>query len=111
MKKILAVIIIIGLVLIIKNILFSIHSLLENGKTITTLKEEVAAGKKKKQFLAERLYYVNSNEFIEQEARDKLGLIKSGEYVVIAPNEPTPTPPPSKKTTVSRFYEWLRLFL
>jgi len=45
---------------------------------------------KKNVFLKERLEFVKTDEFISEQARNELGLVKKDEYVVLAP-------PPGKR--------------
>lgn len=84
-KTIIPLIIIVVLLLVIKNIAGSIISLRQNSKIVTQLQEAEIAEKKKKKFLEQQLYYVNTSQFIENEAREKLGMVKPGEHIVLAP--------------------------
>ncbi|MBI3443492.1 septum formation initiator family protein [Candidatus Woesebacteria bacterium] len=72
--------------------------------------------KKKKEDLAQKLELVKSEDYLEKEARDKLGLAKEGEIVVVLPDkdvlrqivppvveEPDTLPDPNWK-------KWARLF-
>ena len=43
--------------------------------------------KDKKEEIQKQLEYVQSQDFIEQEARNKLGLAKEGEIIIILPDE------------------------
>ena len=61
--------------------------------------------------LKRKLASVESREYVEKEARDKLNLGKEGEVAVVAPSvspvaEPTPTP----FNTSTNWQKWVRLF-
>lgn len=109
-KYILPVILILILGLIIKNIGFSIFQLNHNSTRVTNLKSQFIQEKQQQQFLKERLYYVKTNEFVENEAREKLGMVKEGELIVLAP------PTENKKIIVDtenknpNWQKWWNLF-
>lgn len=109
--KTIFVLLVIGLLLfLIKNIVGSILSLRQNSRIVTTLSQQEADEKKKKQFLKEKLYQVNTPEYIENEAREKLGMVKNGEHVVLAP----PTLEKKQKTIAvdldPNWKKWWKLF-
>ena len=52
---------------------------------ITEKRLEVEKVRREKEELSERLEYTKSQEFLEKQLRDKLGLAKEGEFVVILP--------------------------
>lgn len=111
MKKLAAIIIVLFLLFLIRSILFSISNLLKNEKTIFTLNQDLFDKKRENIFLTEKLHYVKSKEFIEQSARDKLGLVRQGELIVVAP----PPPPASRAAEVKKEKEvnwkkWQKLF-
>lgn len=54
---------------------------------IEEAKTKLEALKKENQELANKLESVNSDEYIEKQARDKLGLVKEGEMVIVLPDE------------------------
>ncbi len=109
-KTVILIIIIIVLLLVIKNIVGSIISLQQNSLIVTDLKQQEIAEKEKKRFLEQKLYYVSTQQFIESEAREKLGMVKPGEHIVLAP-------PPTQKNikSISEDYspnwlKWWKLF-
>ena len=85
MKKFLPIIAIIILLFVIKNNISGVFKTLEDEDTAENLKEKLAGEQKKNQFLKERLFNVKTNQFVEEEARDKLGMSRPGEYIVIGP--------------------------
>ena len=90
-KTIIPIIIILILLFLIKNIAISIISLQSNSHIVSNLKSQETIEKQQEAFLQQRLYYVNTPEFIENQAREKLGLTKEGEHIVLAPPiSPTP---------------------
>lgn len=105
MKKILPIIAIIILLIVIKNNTTGIFRTLEDENTAETLKEKLAQEKKKNQFLKERLFRVKTNQFVEEEAREKLGMNRPGEYVVIAP---TSTPLDKTRIEIDTKPNWQR---
>lgn len=109
-KTIIPLIIVIALLLLIKNILNSIATLNKNSKILTDLKEQELSAKREQQFLKERLYYVQTNEFIEKEAREKLGMVKSGEQIILLPQNEEKIVQQVKKESVPNWEKWKRLF-
>lgn len=110
MKKILPFVIILVLLFVIRNNIISIVNGLKNENTAENIAEKLADEEKKNKFLQERLFYVKTNQFVEEEAREKLGMLRPGEYIVIAP---TSTPLNREKIeidTKSNWEKWLELF-
>ncbi len=82
----------------------------DNKNTADNLKKKLAIESKKNQYLKERLYYVKTDKFVEEEAQDKLGLLRPGEYFVIAP---TPAPLHSESVVIDdrpNWKKWWELF-
>lgn len=109
-KKIVAFVVIIFLLVIIKNILSSIVELNNNSQIVTRLQNEEISEKKKGQFLKERLYYVKTQEFIEKQARERLGMVKEGEYLVLAPPATSSIKTIEIKDTTPNWKKWWQLF-
>lgn len=109
MKKIISIVIIAILILIIKNLFFSIYNLSNNSNIVGNLEEKLKEEKKENLFLKQKLSYVKSDEFVENQARNILGLVTEGEYIVIAPK------PEEKKDKVVKkeppnWEKWWKLF-
>lgn len=83
MKKILFVIIIIALVLIINNLGQSIYNLWHKKDLVVKAEQELLRQKQENKKLKLELSYVESRDFIEKEARNKLLLVKQGEQQVV----------------------------
>lgn len=110
MKNFLPIIAIFILLLVIKNNISGIFRTLEDENTAENLKEKLVSEQKKNQFLKEHLFYVKTDQFVEEEAREKLGMSRPGEYIVIAP---TSTPLNQEKIEINtkpNWHRWLELF-
>ena len=59
----------------------------ENAKTVENAEERLQRLKKENEALKAEFEYKKSNEFAEEEIRNKLGLAKEDEVVLILPNE------------------------
>ncbi len=77
-------ILIVGLSLII-NLSRDIWRLSKSGNQIKVAQEKAKTLEKEHQDLLEKQKYYQSDEFVEEEARNKLGMSKPGETVVILP--------------------------
>ncbi len=88
MKRLLPILIILVLLFVIRNIVVSITALLQNEHTLTSLQNQLKEKKQEQAFLHERLEFVQSDKFIEEEAREKLNLVKDGEYIILLPSPP-----------------------
>lgn len=102
--------IIVVLLLLIKNIVSSILSLRQNSHIVTSLEQQEKDELQKREFLKQQLYFSKTPEFIENEAREKLGMVKPGEYIVLAP----PPKKDEKKSVVidnsPNWKKWWNLF-
>lgn len=86
MKKIiLPIFIIIFLLFVIRGLVASIITRSQNQDITVTLEEDYKNKQKQNAYLKEKLAYAKSNEFIEKEARNKLGLVREGEYIILGP--------------------------
>lgn len=93
---------------VIKNITTSIITLKQNSHIVTTLQTQEKEAKRKKQLLQQQLHFVDTTAFIESQAREKLGMVKPGEHIVLAP-------PPQKVQKISfdstpTWKKWWNLF-
>lgn len=69
------------------NLLVQINDALRSGERLSFQAETVYKLEAKNRELKKKLSEVQSREFIEKEARNKLGLGKVGETIVIIPEE------------------------
>mgnify|MGYP001594732831 CR=1 FL=1 len=102
-------IIIIGLLLIV-NLTRSIVELLGSWNKIDEVKKEMEFSQKKNDELKIKLEKVQSREFIEKIARDKLGLAKEGETVVILPSIEPEATKSGVETNLPNWQKWWQLF-
>jgi len=111
MKKVFFFATIVVSIIIINSLVRSIYDLWKKEDLVVAARQELEKEKKENKELKERLVYVKTDKFIEEEARNKLFLVKPGESEIIIPKDliatksakPTPTPPNWKK--------WVNLFL
>lgn len=79
---------------------------------IADIKEEIISVEKRNAEYEELIKYLQSDEFVEQEARLKLGLKKPGEAMVIIPESAIPMPgTPAVQDTRTNPRRWLDYFL
>ena len=80
-----------GIILIVLvvayNLLGQITDALRSGERLSSQAEAVFKLEVKNRELKKKLSQINSPQFIEQQARDKLGLGKPGETIVIIPED------------------------
>jgi len=99
-------------ILLVYLIISSVRSILElkkAGETVVDYEKELVSEEKKNQELKERLKEVQKPEFIEREAREKLGLGKPGESIVIIPKI-TVMPPKKEEKNLANWERWWKLF-
>jgi len=73
------------LVWLIINYSLQTAKLWQSGKRIGEKKKELSLVEEKNKKLKESLGKVQSTEFIEKEAREKLGMSKEGEIIIVMP--------------------------
>lgn len=103
------IIIIIGLLLIV-NLTRSISQLVGSGDKIGQAKKEMELSQKKNSELQAKLKEAQSQAFIEKIARDKLGLAKEGETVVILPPIEPEATKSGEETNLPNWQKWWQLF-
>lgn len=87
MKKHLRTVLLIVSIILILSMLKNIKSLLSRTDAIEETRQKVVELKEEQAKLLTMKERVESEEFIEKEAREKLGLAKPGEVVVVLPEE------------------------
>lgn len=111
MKRILFIITIAISIIIINNLIHSIYSLWQKRDLVTNAQKELKHQKLENQRLKSELSYIESKEFIEKEARDKLLLVKPGEELVIISDELIKKNKEEKgKENDPNWKKWLQLF-
>ena len=112
-KKIGFFIAVIVLIFVINNFIHSIYSLWQKNNVITHTKIELEKEKKENQELKKQLSEVNNQQFVEEEARDKLFMIRPGEGIILLPTIDmpiTPTPRPVPSEPQPDWKKWWNLF-
>lgn len=112
-KKIGFFIAVIALLLIINNFIHSLYTLWQKNNLITHAQIELEKEKKENQDLKKQLSEVNNQQFVEEEARDKLFMTKPGEGIILIPTNYlpiTPSPRPTPSETQPNWKKWWNLF-
>jgi cell division protein FtsB len=104
-----AIIIIVGIILII-SLSLNILRLLKLGKPVEELKNKLLKLEKEHQELLEKKKYYSSDEFIEEQARDVLNMTKSGETIVVLPENQNSQNNQSQQNTIPNPKKWLKVF-
>lgn len=86
-RKIIIGIVILVVLVIIYNLLIQITTAVKSSERLSTAAETVYNLEIKNKELKKQLIDIGSADFIEQQARDKLGLGRKGETVVIVPQD------------------------
>lgn len=112
MKKVVFILILIISLLIINNLVRSIYSLWNKQALLVNAKSQLDDEKKKHAQLQQQLAQVKNPLFVEQEARNKLFLMKPGEKVILLEQEEKKQgvkQVPSKKVEPN-WQQWMHLF-
>lgn len=86
-KRIVLLIALLVVLLIVYKLLSQIMDALKSGDRLSQQAQKVFNLENKNKDLEKRLTEVQSEEFIEQQARNKLGLGKAEETIIIIPDE------------------------
>jgi cell division protein FtsB len=112
MKKIAFFTILILSLFIINNLVRSIYNLWQKQDLLVKAKNEVIREKQINETLKKQLTVVSAPDYVEEEARNKLLLRRSGEKIVLIPSI-TPTQLPSDTQNVLKeptWKQWLQVF-
>jgi hypothetical protein len=109
-KKLLPFIVIIILVILIKNNITFLLNYQKSGSALSSLEKNLATEQKKNQYLSERLYYVKTDKFVQNQAQNKLGMLKEGEFFVIAPTAAPLNSPTQTFNSEPNWRRWWNLF-
>jgi cell division protein DivIC len=69
------------------NLIGQIFQTLKSGERLKTATDTLITLENRNKQLKEQLKEAKSKEYIEREARDKLGLVREGETMVVIPDE------------------------
>ncbi len=83
------IVIIFIIALLSLSLLGNITRILSANQKLTEAKNKILAAQKEQEDLKKKVAEAQSPEFIEKQARDKLGLAKEGETVVVLPDPQT----------------------
>ena len=95
------------------NVIGQILSTLKSGERMDQATEKLHKLEVENRNLKNKLENVKSNDFIEEEARNKLGLAKEGEIIVVIPDETIDLILGKKKAEIVRlpnYLGWWKLF-
>lgn len=113
MKKVLYILILIISLFIINNLVRSIANLSQKHDLISQAQTELQKERNEHKKLVDQLREVQRPEFVEEEARNKLFMVKPGEKVVIMGSggeQQIDTVQPVKTAASPIWQQWLTLF-
>ncbi|MGH7246114.1 MAG: FtsB family cell division protein [Candidatus Levyibacteriota bacterium] len=112
MKRIFFIIGIFLSLIIIGNFITSIYHLWKKQDLLTQAQNQLLQEQKENKNLKKQLGIVNSQSFIEEEARNKLFLVKPGESEVLIPEDMLQASLSATISNVQRpfWQQWLALF-
>lgn len=110
MKKTLFIVAVIVFLVIINNLVRSIYSIWQKDKLALNAEKALSFQKEENQRLKAELSYVQTPEFIEKEARDKLFMTKPNESVVLGSGDQGKDLPNNKVENKPNWKKWLELF-
>jgi cell division protein FtsB len=109
MKKAIFIFIVVILIIAINNQVHSIYDLWHKQDLLTNAQKELNKEKLKNQKLKTSLNQVNTDQFIEQEAHDKLFMVREGEQkVLIAQNLLPKQEDKKQKDNNPNWQKWLK---
>lgn len=85
MKKAISLVIIIAALLVIRNLASSIYNLWQKQDLLTQAQKELAIEKKRHESLKKEFSQVQSQEYIEALARNRLFLVRENEQPIVIP--------------------------
>src|SRR5258706_15956924 len=113
MKRILYILFIILSIAIIASLINSIYTLWHKKNLLVQAQKQLVEEKKRHIELEKKLSVVKSPQFIEEEARNKLFLVKPGESELLIPSDSLPREQGAVKSTKNdkpNWQQWLDLF-
>lgn len=113
LKKIIYGISILIALIIAYNLIIQITQAVKSGERLSSATDDVYKLQAQNKELKNKLSQIQSPDFIEQEARDKLGLSKKGETVVIIPDDTLKLVLASSSAQITRLPNplgWLKVF-
>ena len=112
MKKVAYILIVFGLVLVINSLIHSIYNLWQKQDLVTSAQKELDKQKQLNQKLKAQIEFAQTPQFIEQQAHDKLFLVRPDQQEVLFSDKPIFSEDNVKmKESVPNWKQWLNLFL
>lgn len=96
-------------ILVINGLAHSIYDLWSKRDILKEARNQLNAERLKNQKLKGELSFVQTKEFVEQEARNKLFLVKPNEKIVIVPLA-SQSAAQKKQEDIPNWQKWLNLF-
>lgn len=96
--------------MIIVNSTKRISSLRDTSKKVGEVEQQLEVLRRDNQNLKAELEYKKSEEFKEEEIRNKLGMVKPGEAVVVLPNDNSEQQPQTRAENIPNYIKWWNLF-
>jgi len=108
-KKAIFLIAVIVFLLVINNLVRSIYDIWNKQDLLNQAQKELIREESKNQKLKAELSYVQTSKFVEEEARNKLFLVKPGEQQVLIPNKASESSKIQTKQSPN-WQQWFNLF-
>lgn len=105
-----AILIILGLLLAFR-LGANIWRIWKAGERVDSARIELETAKKEQEELKKRLAEVQTSEFVEREARDKLGFGREGEVILVLPQDEETTSQVQESQTSSNWRQWWDLYI
>lgn len=100
---------VIVLLLVINNLIHSIYDIWSKQDLLNQAQKELGREEQRNQKLKAELSFVQTPKFVEEEARNKLFLVKPGEQQVLIPNMASESSRVQEKQAPN-WQQWLNLF-
>jgi cell division protein FtsB len=110
-KILIGAVVVIALGFFLINTIKNLFQIQRSGSVVEELENELDRKQSHNKFLQEQLKYVQTNEFIERESREKLGLVKKGEVVVQEKLESSINVDIEQNLSRPNWKQWLELFM
>ncbi len=86
-KKVILIVVGAIVLIVVYNLVNQIFEAMHSGERLTQAADSLYKLQTENRQLQDKLAQINTPQFIEEQARDKLGLSKKGETVVIIPDD------------------------
>lgn len=107
LKKVILVLLIIAILIFAYNLVMQTMEAIKSGERLSESAEVVYKLEVKNRELKKKLTEVQSQEYIEEQVRNKLGLSKKGETVVVIPEDKLKLVLGASQSAAIRLPNWL----